>query len=263
MKIAIANQKGGVGKTTTAVNLAAAAAEAGLSVLLIDLDPQANASRWLAVDPPPESMSRGLLDVLAPREAAPATLDELIVATAGGLPDVLPASPWLATAETVLAGEVGGEMALRRALESSAPPYQLIVFDCPPALGRLTISALAAADGVLVPVEPHAMPLEGVVALQRTVAVVRERLNGELRLLGVLPSRVDRRTRLAAGVIEELRGAFGAEAVLSVEISASVRLAEAPSYRQPITVYERSGRAAEQFRALVRALDLVPEQVAL
>jgi chromosome partitioning protein len=257
-RIAVANQKGGTAKTTTTVNLAAAVAELGTSVLVLDLDPQGNASRWLGVAPASEEESRGLLDVLAPERGRRVTLEQLLVSspTAAGV-DVVAASPWLSTAEVVLSRETGGEMQLARALDTLPDRWGLVLMDCPPALGKLSVSALAAADEVLVPVETTAMPLEGVEALQDTIELVRKRLNPQLRLTAVLPSRVDRRTRLAADVVEALRERFG-ELVLDVEISASVRLAEAPSHQQPITTYAPSSTSADQFRRLAGALELTP-----
>ncbi len=256
-RIAVANQKGGTAKTTTTVNLAAAAAELGMAVLVLVLDPQGNASRWLGVAPAPEDEARGLLDVLAPergRRAVP--LDDRIVSSpaAPGV-DVVAFSPWLTSAEAALSREPGGELQLARALELLPGRWGLVLMDCPPALGKLSLSALAAAEEVLVPVETTAMPLEGVEALQDTIEMVRDRLNPQLRITAVLPSRVDRRTRLAADVVDALRERFG-ELVLDVEISASVRLAEAPSHQQPITAYAPSSASAAQFRSLVSALEL-------
>lgn len=255
-RIAIANQKGGTAKTTTTVNLAAAAAELGMPVLVLDLDPQGNASRWLGFTPPPPDTSRGLLDVLAPERGCVVTLEDLILPSpaASGV-DVVPSSPWLATAETALSREPGGELQLARALEQLPERWGLVLMDCPPTLGKLSLSALAAAEEVLVPVETTAMPLEGVEALQDTIELVRERLNPELRILAVLPSRVDRRTRLAVDVVNALRERFG-ELVLDVEISASVRLAEAPSHQQPITTYAPGSTSADQFLRLARTLEL-------
>lgn len=257
-RIAVANQKGGTAKTTTTVNLAAAVAERGVPVLVVDLDPQGNASRWLATPPADEGESRGLLDVIAPeRGRRAASIEDLVVPspTAAGV-DVVPSSPWLATAEAALTREVGAELQLARALQAlDGGRWGLVLMDCPPALGKLSVSALAAAEEVLVPVETTAMPLEGVEALQETIATVRERLNPDLRLAAVLPSRVDRRTRLASDVVDALRERFG-DLVLDVEVSASVRLAEAPSHQQPITAYAPSSPAAQQFRDLAGALDI-------
>lgn len=238
--IAIVNQKGGSGKTTTAVNLAAALHARGKAVLLLDLDAQASATAWLGgVDE-----RRGLLDIFAGQGA----LADLIRATAAGV-DLIPASTWLVGVERALAGEVGAETILRRALEAlPARRWSYLLIDCPPTLGILTVNALAAAREVLVPVEAHVMALTGLAQLLQTVGIVRERLNHALEITGILACRVNR-TRHAQEIVEQLKAKFG-RVVFDVAIRENVRLAECPSFGQPIIAYDPRCNGAEDYRQL-------------
>lgn len=239
--IAIINQKGGSGKTTTTVNLAAALAEQGRPVLVLDLDPQASASSWLGV----KDGGRGLLDVLTNRSP----LAELVQSTSADGVDIIPSSSWLVGAEKALAGEVGAEAILRQRLGALKGPWQYMLIDCPPALGLLTVNALAAAREVLVPVESHFMALGGLAHMLDTLEIVKERLNSEITLAGIVACRVDLRTRHAQEVVEQLRGRFG-PLVYNTLIRENIRLAECPSFGQPITRYDSACNGAEDYRRL-------------
>ena len=239
---AIVNQKGGSGKTTTAVNLAAALGERDQRVLLIDLDPQASASSWYGIS----DGGRGLLDVFVDNGNL---LDVYTTTQIDGV-DLIPSSAWMVGVDKALAGEVGAETILRQRLESlPADRWDYALLDCPPALGILTINALAAAREVVVPVEAHVLALNGLAQLLQTVDVVKERLNGALQITGILPCRVDLRTRHAREVVQQLRDHFG-NVVYKVYIRENVRIAECPSFALPITAYSPSSAGAEDYRAL-------------
>jgi chromosome partitioning protein len=243
-RIAVVNHKGGSGKTTTAVNLAAAVAEVGRSALLIDLDPQASASAWLGT----RDADRRLLDVLH----GDAELVEALCDTAVPGVALAPASPWLIHAEAprVLGG---GTPPLRRALDGLPRRYDYVVIDCPPAVGPLTAAALTAADEVLVPVETHVLALDGLAQLLQSIERVRERLNPSLRLAGIVACRVDARTRHSLEIVAELRRRFG-DLVHSTVIRENVRLAECPSFAVPITQYDPRSSGAADYRGLAREL---------
>lgn len=241
---AVLNQKGGSGKTTAAVNLAAALAERGTRVLLLDLDPQASASAWFGV---PDG-GRGLLDVFT----AGAALEALVRRTSVEGVDLVPASSWLVGVERAVAGEPGAETLLRRAVAAVPKRWDLVLLDCPPSLGLLAVSALTAARAVLVPVEASALGLAGLAGLLQTVETVRDRLNPTLTVGAILASRVDR-TRLSRDVVADLRRRFP-RLVLKTTIRESVRLREAWSFQQPITVYAPTSSGAEDFRAAAREL---------
>jgi len=244
--LAIANQKGGSAKTTTAVNLAATLGERGCRVLLLDLDPQASASHWYGIT----NAGRGLLDVLVGH----GTLEALVQPTGAAGVDVVPASTWLVGVEKALAGEIGAETLLRRHLETlPTDRWAYVVVDCPPTLGLLTVNALAAVQAVLVPVEAHVMALQGLAQLLQTVDVVQARLNPALALAGILACRVHAHTRHAQEVVEELRRRFG-DLVYQVVIRDNVRLAECPSFGCPITHYAPRSPGAEDYRALAAEL---------
>lgn len=242
--LAIVNQKGGSGKTTTAVNLGAALGEQQRRVLVVDLDPQASASAWYGV---PDG-GRGLLDAFVDN----GNLSDIIVKTDTANVHLVPSSSWLVGVEKALAGEVGAEAILGQRLASLPQGrWDYILVDCPPALGTLTVNALSGVDEVLVPVEAHVMALAGLAQLLRTIEVVRERLNDQLAIAGILACRVDGRTRHAGEVVESLRTRFG-EQVYQAVIRENVKLAEAPSFAQPITRYDSSSRGAEDYRALAQ-----------
>ncbi len=247
--IAVVNQKGGTAKSTTAVNLAATLAEQGRRVLLVDLDPQHSATDWLlgiAAD-----VGKGVYAVIG--ENVP-VMDVARETPVKGM-DIVPSSSWLVGAEKALAGEVGAETILRRKVRASqalaGEGYDYVLFDCPPQLGILTVNALVAADEVLVPVEAHVMALSGLAQLVETVDLVKERLNPDLEITGILACRVDARTRHAGEVVGHLRERFG-EVVFGTVIRENVRLAEAPSFGEPITAYDPRSAGAEDHRALAK-----------
>jgi chromosome partitioning protein len=235
--LALANQKGGVGKTTTAVNLAACLAEAGGRTLVLDLDPQANATSGLGESANGTS-SYDLLD------GAP--LAELAHATQFPNLDLIPSRPELAGAAVELAAHGDGESFLASALAPARERYDYAFVDCPPSLGPLTVNALAAADRVLVPVQCEYYALEGLAQLLHSIELVRKRLNPRLALAGMLLTMVDGRTRLAADVAAEVRRHFG-ELVFDAVVPRSVRLAEAPSHGLPITVYDPASAGADAY----------------
>jgi chromosome partitioning protein len=233
---ALANQKGGVGKTTTAINLAACLAEAGERTLVVDLDPQANATSGLGE----RANGRSSYDLL---DGAP--LAELTQRTRFSNLDLVASRPDLAGAEVELARRPNGERFLTGPLAAARERYGFVFLDCPPSLGPLTVNALAAAERVLVPVQCEYYALEGLTQLLDSVERVRARLNPRLAVAGLLLTMADRRTRLAAEVETEVRRHFG-DLVFAAVVPRSVRLAEAPSHGLPITAYdpESPGAAA-------------------
>ena len=239
--VAVAMQKGGSGKTTTTVNLAAALAEKGQKVLVVDVDPQANATSWFGV----RDAGKAVFTCLCENGSVP----DILVPTGTEGVDLVPSSAWLVGAEKALAGEVGAEAILRRKLEVVANGFDVALIDTPPTLGVLTVGALVAADQVLVPVEAHVMALNGLAQLLDTVETVRDRLNEELRLLGIVACRLDARTRHGPEVEGELRRRFPRDTMRTV-IRENVRLAEAPSFGQPITTYATKSAGAADYRAL-------------
>ena len=238
--IAIVNQKGGVGKTTTCVNLAAALTERGKKVLLCDFDPQANATSGMGLD---KRTSQGVYDVLInglPPEKA-------VARTRYG--DVLPSNKALAGAGIEMIGLEGREFLLKRALAALSPGYDYIFIDCPPSLELLTLNGLCAADAVLVPVQAEYFALEGLSDLMGTVRLVKRSLNRDLSLEGVLITMYDGRTNLALQVAEEVKRYFPGQVYATV-IPRNVRLSEAPSHGKPVFAYDRSSRGAEAYGAL-------------
>ena len=243
--IAVVNQKGGVGKTTSAVNLTAALTELGLKVLLCDFDPQANATSGLGVDK--RKIKKDVYDVVIdgvdPKEA--------IVHTKFG--DVLPSSADLAGAGVELIAMDDPNRRLAMALQSIRGDYDLIFIDCPPSLEMLTLNGLTAADGILVPVQCEYYALEGLSDLMSTLRMVKRRINPDLEIFGVLLTMFDGRTNFSTQVAQEVRRHFPGKVYATV-IPRNIRLAEAPSHGIPVNAYDRSSRGAVAYRAMAEEI---------
>jgi len=244
--LVISNQKGGVGKTTTAISLSAALVERGQRVLVIDLDPQANATSGLGVG----KNGAGIRGVLLKEQP----IRESIVATSLQGLDLLPSGSDMAGAEVELVPLMAREFRLRQALRSLTGIYDTVIIDCPPSLGLLTVNALAAGDGVVVPVQCEYYALEGLAQLLDTIEAVRQRLNEHLEVLAIVLTMEDRRNRLSMQVTDEVRKHFP-QLVARTRIPRTVRLAEAPSHGMPISVYDPSSRAAKAYGDLAREVE--------
>ncbi|MDP4804327.1 MAG: AAA family ATPase [Candidatus Nanopelagicales bacterium] len=243
--LAVANQKGGVAKTTTVVNLAAALAELGRSVLVVDLDAQACATFSLGIDP--EDLATGVMDVFRGTSAI-----GLIQHTADGV-DVLPAKLDLAGADQLLATKAGREFVLRDALKQFAGTYDWIILDCSPSLGIITINALAAADEVIIPLQCETLSHRGVGQLMGTISDVQRLVNPRLRVSGILPTLFDGRTAHARSVLADLGPRYGFEVL--APISRSIRFAEAPAAGRSILATAPSSKGAREYRSLATQLD--------
>ena len=240
---ACTNQKGGVGKTTTVVNLAAYLALSGTSTLVIDLDPQGNATSGLGVDR--RGLDRSVYDALIERAA----LDELVIGTPIDGLDLVPSASALSGAEIELVSVPSRERRLSASLGELNGRYDRVLIDCPPSLGLLTLNALTAADGVLIPIQTEYYALEGLSQLVNTIRLVRESLNPRLRIDGVLLTMYDARTNLSAQVAAEVRRHMNGS-VFETVVPRSVRLSEAPSHGLPIALYDPASRGAGAYREL-------------
>jgi chromosome partitioning protein len=239
--IAIFNQKGGVGKTTTNINLAACLALKGKNVLILDIDPQGNTTSGIGVSK--KKLKKTVYNILVDDEFDPR---EAIIKTSVKNLDLIPASVDLAGAEVELVQIEGREKALKNGLDKIRDNYDYIFIDCPPSLGLLTINSLAAVDSVLIPIQCEFYALEGVSQLVSTIELVKKSLNPQLEVQGVILSMFDGRTNLSAQVVQEVKKYFGGK-VYSTVIPRNVRLAEAPSFGLPITEYDPKSRGAEAY----------------
>jgi chromosome partitioning protein len=262
--IACANQKGGVGKTTTVVNLASFLARSGDRLLIVDLDPQGNATSGLGIDR--SALDRSVYDAVV----GGTPIADLVMPTSANGVDLVPAAIALAGAEVELAGADARERRVHRLIATVADRYDLIFIDCPPSLGLLTVNALTAADAVLVPLQCEYYALEGLTQLLSTIDLVRDHLNPRLALDGVVLTMADARTNLSAQVADEARQHLGSR-VYDTVIPRSVRLSEAPSHGLPIDRYAPESRGAQAYAALAdefarrhgrsRLTDAMPEAV--
>ncbi len=245
--LAITNQKGGVGKTTTCVNLAASLAAAGKQVLLIDLDPQGNATTGSGVDK--ATLKHTIYHVLIGEK----TIREVMLTAEKSLFDIVPANRDLAGAEVELVNEIGRETRLKQAIVALKIKYDYVLMDCPPALNLVTVNALTAANAVMIPMQCEYYALEGLSDLVNTIKKVRTHLNPALEIEGLLRTMFDNRNMLAQQVSAQLQGHFG-EKVYKTVIPRNIRLAEAPSYGMPVLEYDRSSKGAQAYIELAKEI---------
>ena len=243
--IAVVNQKGGVGKTTSTVNLTACFHDLGLKVLMCDFDPQANATSGLGIEK--KKIKHSVYDAILSQ----ATTKDCIVTTKFG--DVLPSSADLAGASVELVTMENPHSKLKEALDSVRDQYDLILIDCPPSLEMLTLNALAAADSIFIPVQCEYYALEGLSDLMNTLRIVKRRINPNLEIFGVLLTMFDGRTNFSTQVAQEVRRHFPGKVCATV-IPRNIRLAEAPSHGIPVTVYDRSSRGSVAYKAVAEEL---------
>lgn len=252
--LAIANQKGGVGKTTTSVNLSACLAYLGKKVLLVDTDPQGNATSGVGIEK--GEVEACIYNVLV----EDAELEKVILHTAMDGLDVAPATIQLAGAEIELVPTISREVRLKRAIEKVETNYDYIIIDCPPSLGLLTINALTAADAVIIPVQCEYYALEGLSQLLNTIRLVQKHLNDKLSIEGVLLTMLDARTNLGIQVIDEVKKYFQ-DKVYQTIIPRNVRLSEAPSHGEPIVLYDARSRGAQVYLEFAKEVMGVGEEV--
>lgn len=247
-KIAIVNQKGGVGKSTTAVNLSACLAELGKTVLLIDIDPQGNATSGVGIDKnnlPYTIYDLLIEDVPADKVTAPTNMENF---------SIIPSNIDLAGAEIELVSMISRENRLKKVIDTVEEEYEYIIIDCPPSLGLLTINALAAAESIIVPIQCEYYALEGLGQLLKTISLVQSNLNPDLKIEGVLLTMYDARTNLSQQVIEEVKNYFDNKVYKSI-IPRNVRLSEAPSFGEPIIGYDSNSKGADAYRALAKEVN--------
>lgn len=245
--LAIANQKGGVGKTTTAINLGAALAASGQRTLLVDLDPQANATSGLGLDK--RKVERSVYEALIGQQK----LSDVIISTEWDGLDLAPAAIRLAGAEVEMVGLMAREQRLRRTLSDVVSGYDVLLIDCSPSLGLLTVNALTAAGGILIPIQCEYLALEALGQLLSTIDLIRDNLNQQLEITGIVMTMFDARTNLSQQVVNEVRTHFPKQ-IFETIIPRSVRLSEAPSYGKPILAYDPYSRGAIAYQRLADEL---------